>query len=85
MPIYEYKCKKCDTIFEELQSINDDPLKECPTCKCEVERLISGGGGFIFKGGGFYATDYKPKTSNIKPLEKETPKTHTDKILKSAE
>ncbi len=57
-------------MFEELQSINDEPIKKCPTCKGEVERLISGG-GFIFKGSGFYSTDYKPKTSNIKPLEKQ--------------
>ena len=58
-------------MFEELQLINDEPIKECPSCKGEVDRLISGGGGFIFKGSGFYSTDYKPKTSNIKPHEKQ--------------
>lgn len=71
MPIYDYKCKECNVEFEELQSINDEPIKECPSCKGEVERLISGGSGFIFKGGGFYSTDYKPKTSNIKPIEEK--------------
>ena len=59
MPTYEYACKSCGYRFEESQSITAPPLKKCPKCKKEVSRLISSGSGFIFKGSGFYATDYK--------------------------
>ncbi|GMO59508.1 MAG: zinc ribbon domain-containing protein [Termitinemataceae bacterium] len=57
MPTYEYKCKKCNDEFEIFQSMMEEPLKICPKCSGEVMRLISGGGGVIFKGGGFYSTD----------------------------
>lgn len=59
MPTYDYECKNCGHHFEKFQSITADPLKECPKCKKEVVRLISSGSGFIFKGPGFYATDYR--------------------------
>lgn len=59
MPTYDYKCEKCGYKFEELQSMSAAPLTECPQCKGKVKRLISGGTGMIFKGSGFYATDYK--------------------------
>ncbi len=58
MPTYEYKCNSCDIEFERFQRINDDPVKVCPECGGEVRRLISTGGGLVFKGPGFYATDY---------------------------
>lgn len=58
MPLYEYSCKNCGTI-EVRQSISDEPLKKCPTCKEKVERLISVTGQPQFKGKGFYQTDYK--------------------------
>jgi putative FmdB family regulatory protein len=58
MPTYEYKCKSCSIEFERFQRINDDPIKVCPECSGEVQRLISTGGGLVFKGPGFYATDY---------------------------
>ncbi len=63
MPTYEYHCKACDQDFEAFQSITAEPLKECPSChrKGKVERMISGGAGIIFKGSGFYETDYKTK------------------------
>ena len=61
MPTYEYKCEKCGYCFEEFQSMTAEPLKECPKCKGKVKRLIGKGGGIIFKGSGFYATDYKKK------------------------
>jgi putative FmdB family regulatory protein len=61
MPTYEYQCTSCGFRFEELQSINDEPLKSCPRCPGTVERLFSVGAGFIFKGAGFYATDYRSK------------------------
>jgi len=58
MPTYEYKCQDCGCTFEKFQSMMDKPVRKCPTCGGRVQRLISGGGGIIFKGSGFYATDY---------------------------
>src|SRR5882757_3885452 len=67
MPTYEYKCKKCDHRFEKFQSIMAGPIKKCPECgKSAVERLISAGGGLIFKGSGFYITDYRDSSYNDK-------------------
>ncbi len=63
MPTYDYKCKRCGFRFEAFQSILAEAIKNCPRCvDGVVERLISGGGGLIFKGSGFYETDYKRKT-----------------------
>lgn len=62
MPTYDYECSKCGNKFEAFQKITDEPLKKCPECKGKVKRLISPGSGIIFKGSGFYATDYKKKT-----------------------
>lgn len=61
MPTYEYECKKCSHRFEEFQSITALPLKKCPKegCGGQVQRLIGGGGGLLFKGSGFYSTDYR--------------------------
>lgn len=59
MPTYEYQCEKCDHCFEAFQPITAEPLSECPECAGKVRRLISAGGGFIFKGSGFYTTDYR--------------------------
>ena len=68
MPTYDYVCPKCGHAFELVQSMNDAPLKKCPKCKkAGVKRLIGEGAGLIFKGTGFYITDYK----NKKPTEKE--------------
>lgn len=64
MPTYEYKCLKCDHRFELFQKMTADPVKECPVCGGEVKRLIGAGAGPIFKGSGFYQTDYKNKSSN---------------------
>lgn len=61
MPTYEYECKKCGKRFERYQSITAKPLKKCPDCGGRVRRIISAGGGVIFKGSGFYETDYKRK------------------------
>ena len=62
MPTYEYKCLKCGIRFERFQSITEEPIKTCPECGGEVKRLISPGGGFIFKGSGFYITDYRSES-----------------------
>ena len=60
MPTYDYACKACGHRFEEFQSISADPLKTCPACKKrKLERLIGAGAGVIFKGSGFYETDYR--------------------------
>jgi putative FmdB family regulatory protein len=60
MPTYDYQCKKCGYIFEAFQSIVAEPITICPNCKePEVHRVLSGGAGLIFKGTGFYETDYK--------------------------
>ncbi len=60
MPTYEYQCQACEHIFEKFQPISAEPVKDCPHChKPRVKRLISGGAGLIFKGGGFYTTDYR--------------------------
>ncbi len=73
MPTYDYKCEKCGHRFEAFQRMTDEPLKECPKCKGEVQRLITGGTGLIFKGSGFYITDYKNKeTGNGKPTATKT-------------
>jgi len=61
MPIYEYECKSCGHRFEKWQNMDDLPITNCPICKGKVERLISANVNFIFKGPGFYATDYKNK------------------------
>mgnify|MGYP000912379188 CR=1 FL=1 len=59
MPTYEYECAKCKKNFEIFQSIKDQPLTKCPTCKGKVKRLLGTGAGIIFKGSGFYQTDYR--------------------------
>lgn len=59
MPTYEYECLSCKHKFEILQSITAKPITKCPKCSKKVKKLISNVGGFIFKGAGFYATDYK--------------------------
>jgi putative FmdB family regulatory protein len=71
MPTYEYRCKKCGYTFEKLQAISDKPIHKCPKCNGPVQRLIGPGTGIIFKGSGFYETDYKRKdnSGNQKPAK----------------
>ena len=60
MPTYDYRCTACGHEFDELQSFSDAPLTKCPECKKnKLERLFGGGGAIIFKGAGFYETDYR--------------------------
>jgi putative FmdB family regulatory protein len=70
MPTYEYVCEKCDHHFDIFQSIKDEPLKTCPEEKCgmkkwgkgKIRRAIGAGAGLIFKGSGFYITDYRSES-----------------------
>ena len=73
MPTYDYECLECKGNFEAFQKMSDPVIKACPKCKGKVKRLIGSGFGIIFKGSGFYSTDYKnkntvsKKTSNPQP------------------
>ena len=80
MPTYDYLCKECGEKFEHFQSMSSAPLETRPDCKiknCSVERIISGGTGLIFKGSGFYLTDYKNKKSDSKKSKSDKPDTKT--------
>ncbi|WP_298863506.1 FmdB family zinc ribbon protein [uncultured Gimesia sp.] len=60
MPTYDYECSQCDNKWEEFQSIKAKPLRKCPACgKLKAKRVIGAGAGIIFKGSGFYQTDYR--------------------------
>ena len=59
MPTYEYRCPSCQTEFEKFQRMSDEPGAECPNCGAPAERKLSGGAGLLFKGSGFYITDYR--------------------------
>jgi putative FmdB family regulatory protein len=63
MPTYAYECERCGHRFELLQGITDPPRQRCPECRGKVRRLLLPGGGLIFKGSGFYITDYKRQES----------------------
>jgi putative FmdB family regulatory protein len=63
MPTYDYQCEACNHEWELFQSMNDSPVKRCPKCKKQkAKRLLGLGAGLIFKGTGFYETDYKKKS-----------------------
>lgn len=70
MPTYEYRCKSCGNTFERVQKISESSGAACPECGEEAERLISGGAGLLFRGSGFYKTDYR-SDSYKKAAEKE--------------
>jgi len=79
MPTYEYSCDNCGNTFEQLQSITAKPLRKCPQCgKLKLRRLIGSGAGIIFKGSGFYETDYRSDSYN-KARESEKNKTSENK------
>lgn len=65
MPTYEYECSSCKKKFEVFHKMTDKPVKVCPECGGKAKKLISAGCGLIFKGSGFYITDYKKK--NVSP------------------
>jgi putative FmdB family regulatory protein len=90
MPTYDYVCKECGHAFEEFQSMSSEFLTVCPSCgKPALKRQMAGGAGMIFKGSGFYQTDYKKtnsssttsptsSTNTAKPETKSTPPAKTD-------
>ena len=69
MPTYDYECTKCSHAFEAFQQMNDKHLTKCPKCGGKLKRLIGSGSGIVFKGTGFYSTDYKKpgKASSSNP------------------
>lgn len=84
MPTYDYKCKECDHTFEYFQAMSDAPLELCPQCEGNVRRLVSGGSGLIFKGSGFYLTDYAKKDSSKKKTEAKPKKEAKKKPVKES-
>lgn len=92
MPTYDYRCDNCEHVFEEFQSMSASPLRKCPECgKLKLKRLIGTGAAVLFKGDGFWQTDYrsesykkgaeadKPKTESKSDTKKDTKITETKK------
>ena len=77
MPTYEYQCQKCNFRFEEFQNISEKPLSRCPQCGGRVQRLIGAGAGLLFRGSGFYVTDYR--SESYKKAEKAEKGEKTEK------
>jgi putative FmdB family regulatory protein len=91
MPTYDYECRACEHRFEEFQSISADPLTKCPKCgKKKLQRLFGAGAAVVFKGSGFYQTDYRsdsytkgakadkpPESTSSSKSESSTPKTES--------
>ncbi len=83
MPTYEYSCQKCGQNFEAFQSMRDEPFRECPKELCrlpkwghgKVKRLLGTGAGLIFKGSGFYTTDYRSQSYKEAAKKDSAPKT----------
>ena len=77
MPTYEYECQHCKHRFDKFQTMTEEPLKRCPKCKHKVRRLPGTGGGIIFKGSGFYQTDYRSEGYAKKKNEEKTAESGT--------
>ena len=86
MPTYDYICNDCEKTYEYFQSMSDAPVKECPECKKNsLRRVISGGTGLIFKGSGYYLTDYKNKKTQSSENKKSNKKKKDNKSKKKVE
>ena len=86
MPTYDYICNECEKIYEYFQSMSDAPIRECPECKKNsLRRVISGGTGLIFKGSGYYLTDYKNKKKQSSENKKSNKKKKDNKTKKKVE
>ena len=78
MPTYDYECSACGHVFEEFQSMSEKHLKKCPKCKkSSLHRLLGAGSGVIFKGSGFYQTDYKNKDHSSKGSAEKKSDSHS--------
>jgi putative FmdB family regulatory protein len=87
VPLYEYECKKCGHRFEKIQKFSDEPIKTCPECGGEVEKLLTAP-AVQFKGAGWYVTDYAKKggsSSKSNPSESSSPASDTKSESKPAE
>ena len=86
MPTYDYLCASCNHTFEKFESMSANPSKKCPECgKLQLKRLIGAGAGVIFKGSGFYETDYRSESyKQDKKDAKATPKKETKSKDKKA-
>jgi putative FmdB family regulatory protein len=94
MPTYEYECDACQHNFDEFQSFSDKPLKKCPKCgKSKLRRVFGAGAAIIFKGSGFYQTDYrseayksaaKAEQESAKPADTKATESKGDTSAKSA-
>lgn len=84
MPLYEYQCQACGVRFERRQHIDEKPIKVCPECGGEVQRLIQPV-GIIFKGSGFYVTDNRAKSSTSTPSSNSKKRSETPQESKSTE
>ena len=88
MPTYDYICtnKKCNSEFELFLSIKSKPMQKCPACGSKAKRQIGAGGGIIFRGSGFYITDYRSKEYSEKAsAEKESSEKESSSESKSSE
>ena len=86
MPTYDYICNNCEKMYEYFQSMSDAPKKACPECKKNsLRRVISGGTGLIFKGSGYYLTDYKNKKTQSSKDKKSNKKKKDSKSKKKVE
>ncbi len=72
MPTYDYRCTKCGHRFERFHSITDDSPKRCPKCRSKSVRVPSGGAGLLFRGSGFYVTDYRSKSYQEKAKQEKS-------------
>ena len=79
MPTYDYECEGCGHAFEEFQAMSDKPLKKCPKCKKQkLRRLFGTGAAVIFKGSGFYQTDYRSESYKAAAKADQAPPPSTD-------
>ena len=84
MPTYDYECEACGHTFEEWQSFHDAELTKCPQCrKKKLRRLLGGGAAIIFKGSGFYETDYRSESYKTAAKADEAPKAETKSETKT--
>jgi len=72
MPTYDYRCPRCEHRFELFHRITDDKPKRCPRCKTRAVRVPAGGAGLLFKGSGFYITDYRSKSYREKAKQEKS-------------